>query len=211
LTAFERLVGLMSRWWSVLIFIIFITLCIVYLDQPIAHYFHDLDDTNPSLSLMQWVTQLGLGGLYLGPLFVFAVFFRYVNRHKIWERRCWFLWLCVLLPSLVCIALKVMFGRARPELLFTEQLYGFYGFKTQVTYWSFPSGHTTTVMGFAFGLAALFSRYCYLFIVLGLAIVLSRVMLTFHYFSDVLVATYLALLEVGFLTWYFRRQTWLRF
>ena len=117
----------------------------------------------------------------------------------------WFLWLCVLVPSLVCLVLKVLLGRARPDLLFNEHLYGFFGLKTHAPYWSFPSGHTTTVMGFVFGLSVLFPRKCYLFILAGSIVVLSRILLTHHYLSDVMAASYLALLEVGLLFWWSRR------
>jgi len=95
--------------------------------------------------------------------------------------------------------LKVIFGRARPDMLFNDQLYGFYGLQTHAQFWSFPSGHTTTVMGFVFGLCALFPRHCVAFILTGLIVVSTRILLTHHFLSDVLIASYLALLEVGLL------------
>jgi membrane-associated phospholipid phosphatase len=61
-------------------------------------------------------------------------------------------------------------------------------------------------MGLIFGLTVLFPRYFYLLFVTGLVVVSSRVLLTEHYLSDVMVASYLALLEVGFFAYWLRKK-----
>lgn len=209
MTVFERLLAISIKPWVIVGFLGLIILSILYLDQPIAYYFYGVDSRN-TLYPLNWVTKLGLGPVYFIPLFLLALFFRYVHCHRVWEDRCWILWLCALFPSTICLVLKMVFGRARPDLLFSEQLYGFYGWHTQTAFWSFPSGHTTTVMGFIFGLCALFPRYWYAFLSVGLIVISSRVMLTHHYLSDVLAATYLALLEVGLLLWWLKHNNLLR-
>ncbi len=207
-TVFERLITVAVKPWVIVGCLGLITLSFLYLDQPIAYYYHHLAQER-DLYLLEWLTQLGLGGLYLISLFLLAIFFRYIYRKKLWEVRTWFLWLSVVLASVICFMLKVFLGRARPELLFSGHLYGFYGFHKHAPFWSFPSGHTTTIMAFVFGLSALFPRYCYLYIFAGLALAATRIMLTAHFLSDVLVATYLALLEVGLLFWWFQQKKWL--
>ncbi len=209
MTPFERLLAIMIKPWVVVSYLGLIILSFLYLDRPIAYYFHGVD-LRTNLPVLNWFTKLGLGALYLGPLFFLAVFFRYIHRNREWEVRAWFLWLCVLVPSIICVLLKMALGRARPDLLFSEQLYGFYGWQTHAPFWSFPSGHTTTVMGFVGGLCVLFPLYCYAFLSLGLVVVLSRILLTHHYLSDVMAASYLALLEVGLLLWWLRRRTLLK-
>ena len=109
----------------------------------------------------------------------------------------------------VNLVLKIVFSRARPDLLFSQQWYGFYGFKFSAPFWSFPSGHATTIMGFVFALCALWPKYRYLFLLYGVLIALSRVVLTHHYLSDVMVASYLALVEVGLLYSWFVQRKWL--
>ena len=203
--AFERLLAVMIKPWVVVGCVVLIILSIMYLDQPIAHFFHGLDPST-SIPILNLITKLGLGGIYLVPLILLALFFRYVYKNRKWEQRALFLWLCVLFSSIVCVFLKMVLGRARPGLLFSDQLYGVYGFHTQADFWSFPSGHTSTVMSLAFGLCVIFPRYFYAFIALGLFLVSSRVMLTNHYLSDVMAASYLALLEVGLLLWCSRRK-----
>lgn len=202
---FERLLFLMTRPWVVISYFILMIVSYLYIDQWVAYYFHrfDLRGNWPPLV---WLTHLGSNVLYLSTLFILAVFFRYIRPDKVREARCWFLWLCVFIPSSICLVLKILFGRARPEILFDQQLYGLFGIKLQTSFWSFPSGHSTTIMGLLLGLTVLFPRYFYVLVGTGLAVVSSRVLLTEHYLSDVMVASYLALLEVGLLTYWLRRK-----
>ena len=152
---------------------------------------------------------MGLGefhGLLLALLFLF---FRYVRPNKTWETRCLFLWLCLMVPYAICLVFKIALGRARPELLFDHQLYGFYGLHFKALYWSFPSGHTTTIISLTCGLIILFPRYMYGFLSLGLMVALTRILLTNHYLSDVMTTSYLTILEVGLLVFILRRKAWL--
>ena len=207
MTPFERLLAIMIKPWVVVSCIGLIILSILYADQPIAYYFHSLHQHGYTIFLV-WLTTLGMNQLYIVPLFILGVIFRYVYHNTLWATRTWFLWSCVLVPNIVCVVLKIGLGRARPDLWFSDQQYGFYGIHTQSSYWSFPSGHTTTVMGFVFGLSVLFPRYTMLYLIFGLMVVVSRVMLTQHYLSDVMVASYLALLEVGLLHYWFQCKKW---
>ena len=98
-------------------------------------------------------------------------------------------------------------GRARPILLFQKQFYGFYGFHFDHNFWSFPSGHATTIMGLSFGLSILFPRYVKYFMLLGILVMTTRVILTQHFLSDVLIAAYLCLIEVGIIYYLISRYT----
>lgn len=176
-----------------------------YFDKPIAYYFHNLA-LKTKLPAIFWITKLGTGAIYMALFLLLALFFRYIRHNKQWEIRCWFLWLCVLVPNIICGILKVLLGRARPELLFDQQLYGFYGSHINELYWSFPSGHTTTVTSLIIGLSLLFPRFCYAFLIAGFSIIATRILLTNHYFSDVMLTSYLTLIEVGVLLFYLRRN-----
>ena len=208
MTPFDRLFKIMINPWVVFSYFGLIILSILYFDIPIAYYFH-VFDLKSNLLLLNWLAKFGLGMLYLVLFFVLALFFRYFYCNKKWEERVWFLWLCIFIPNIICLGLKIILGRALPVLLFSKQEYGFYGFQLHADYWAFPSGHTTTIMGLVFGLSILFPRYFYAFIVSGFALVFSRIILTHHYFSDVMIAFYLTLLEVGVLFWWLRRNNWL--
>jgi membrane-associated phospholipid phosphatase len=207
-TPFERLFAIMINPLIVASYIGLVILSFFYLDKPIAYYFHSID-LNNNFYILNWLTHIGSSGLCISVLFLLALFFRYIQHNKAAEQRTWFLVLCVFLPTVICLVLKIILGRARPELLFSDHLYGFYGFHTQSLFWSLPSGHTTTVTGLIFGLIILFPRYVYVFLLAGIVGVSTRILLTQHFLSDVLTAAYLALLEIGFLMWWLRRQNYL--
>ena len=134
-----------------------------------------------------------------------AIGFRYVLHQHEWAAKAWFVSLCTLMTSAIVLGLKVLFGRARPELFLNEGLYGFQWVKFERLYWSFPSGHVATMMGLMFGLYIVWPRYRWVFLSLGLLVMLSRVILFQHYVSDVMVSAYLALIEVGILQWALQR------
>jgi len=205
MTKFDRLVGFMIKPWIIILFILLMFLSYFYLDKPIAYIFHDLD-LRIKLPFLNLIANLGSEKFYIVPMLILALVFRYIYREKTWEIRTWFLLLSVLFPTIICLILKISLGRARPDLLFSDNLYGLFGFKMKSIYWSLPSGHTTNIMGFIFGLCALLPRYCYALIISGLILASSRILLTHHYVTDVLVASYLAMLEVSFLLWYLRRN-----
>ena len=203
-TAFERLFDAMTRPLVVVFCFGLITLLFLYIDQPITIAAHGAQFENgaqfetkfPWLDLL---TKFGKIQAYIIGIGIVALASELVFKNIHSERRACFLLSCLLLSNLVCLVLKVTLGRARPDLYFSEHLYGFYGPHKNPLYWSFPSGHTTTIMALVFGLSALFPRYMIGFILFGSLVAASRILLLQHYLSDVLMASYLALIEVGFL------------
>ena len=198
MTSFERLFQIMTRSWVVFVWMLLTVVSFLYADRPVAYFVNTLD-LKHSFPWLQLLT--GSGVWVLCAIFLVGGPFccRYVFRHKRAEMCCWFLSLCFLVSCLVCLCLKMSLGRARPELLISENLFGFYGFQTHSLYWSFPSAHTSAIMALAFGCCALFPRYCVAFIASGLLVALSRIVMVKHFVSDVMFASYLALLEVGLL------------
>jgi membrane-associated phospholipid phosphatase len=197
-TAFERLFDVMTRPWVVLSCFGLIIISVLYIDQPVTIAAHaaQFEAKFPWLALL---SKFGKKKAYIIGLVIVALTSRLVFQNRYWERRAWFLLICLFFSNLVCLVLKVTVGRARPDLYFSEHLYGFYGPHKNALYWSFPSGHTTTIMALMFGLSALFPRYMIGFILFGSLVAVSRILLLQHYLSDVLMASYLALIEVGFL------------
>jgi undecaprenyl-diphosphatase len=82
--------------------------------------------------------------------------------------------------------LKPLFGRARPKLLFADDLSGFHPMTFGSDWASMPSGHTTTVFAVAAALMVFFPRARYLLLIFAVTVGLSRVMVNAHYLSDVL-------------------------
>ena len=199
----ERLLQFMIRPWVVIGYLALIVVSYLYLDQSVALYFYNLD-LKTKFPQMLWIARLGEGAFYIVLFFCAALYFRFIRKNHKYEKRAWFLWLCILVPYAICCVLKMMLGRARPELLFTEHLYGFYGIHFHSEFWSFPSGHTTTIMALVFGLSFLFARQTWVFMLLGILMVSTRILLTQHYLSDVLATSYITLGEIGLLTFWLK-------
>lgn len=203
MSPFNRLYSTLSQPIPIIIIFLIIGLIMGFIDCPLATCLvnWDLHHNFPILNLF---TNLGLMIIYVGIFFIVALYFRYKNI-ELWEARMWFLWLCVISSGALCVVIKILLGRARPIMWFQENFFGFYGLQKHSDFWSFPSGHTTCIMAVAFGFSIIFPRFFYSFIGVGLLVALSRVLLVQHYLSDVLVAIYLTLLEIGCLLWIFRR------
>lgn len=193
---FERFLCFMRKPLLMIAGMLFILFSYFFMDRPLAMIAYEVQ-FQERFPWLLWVTNLGIGVLYIVLIAFIALVLRFVVRNKLWERRIWFLWFCVVVPNMVCLALKMLVGRARPDMLFSADLYGFYGFQKNAAFWSFPSGHTTTIMALMFGLSALFPSYLLGFILFGSLVACSRIMLLQHYLSDVLAAAYLALLGVS--------------
>lgn len=171
----------------------------IYLAQSIHHW------SLHNYIFFKIATGFGDGMMMVIPLLL-ACWFRFIKIDAILESRCWFSFLSMITAGLTCLPLKAVFGRARPELWFQFHEYGFYWFQTQSTYWSFPSGHSAVILGAVSSLSLLFPKYRYFFIVPGFFIAFTRVLLERHYLSDVLIASYLALLEAVILLYMFRKK-----
>jgi len=195
MTPFDRLFQGMTKPWVVISYVLVVTLSFLYVDKPLTLFCQSLD-WGTFVAVLKGFTRLGGRTIYVIGLPVLALVLRYVLKRKTWACRTWFLWLCVFVPNAVAFVLKIIFGRARPELLLQAQEYGFQWVRLDHVHHSFPSGHTTTIMGLVFGLWIIIPRYRWLFLCLGVAVGMSRILLLQHYLSDVLTAAYLVLIEV---------------
>ena len=164
-----------------------------YLDLPIAAWFHGMD----SRYYYHWLFYLTAVGKWTAWTAVFGILtihFTWLRPNALWRNRLILLLMAVLIPNMFCLILKVILGRARPELFFDYNLYGFFWFKFKKLYWSFPSGHTTTITALVLALIALWPRRWPIFLVIGLLVIATRVILYEHYFSDVIATLYLTIL-----------------
>jgi membrane-associated phospholipid phosphatase len=191
--------------WFIIPYFTVVILSYFFWDKPIAELMHDQDLRAHTVLLIVCVTA-GKWNKIVAVLLFFVIFFRYIKKNYPMQQRMYYLLLCVLLNTVVGGILKVILGKARPDLLFSEHLFGFYWLKFNDLHWSVPSGHVMAITGLASGLSILFPRYFYGFMFLALIIISSRVFFYFHYFSDVLVTFYLGVVVVGFLTQQLRKK-----
>lgn len=198
-TPFERLLHCMKKPWAMILYALLVVLIYHLVDKSVATYFYHLDLRVHGYAL-RGISFLGQALIYLVLFSLAGLYFRYFKRHPIYEARAWYWLICIVIPNLFCWFLKIILGRARPELLFAHHFFGFYWLQWSSSYWSFPSGHTMTVMGLAAGLAVVFPKFTYAFFLLAFFVALSRVLLYYHYISDVMVGFYLSVLLVGLFT-----------
>ncbi|MGH7035086.1 MAG: phosphatase PAP2 family protein [Stellaceae bacterium] len=160
------------------------------IDQPLARALHAADPV--WRAAFTPITRLGEGGLYLVPLaLIFAA--------ALWRRRtglAWrsgFVFAAIALSGLVVDIVKPVFGRARPKLLFEQNLFGFTWAGPHADRWSFPSGHSATMAALAIALYAIYPRGWPAYAALALAVMTSRVVIEAHYLSDVIAGAYVGL------------------
>jgi dolichol-phosphate mannosyltransferase len=99
--------------------------------------------------------------------------------------RLWFLFVAVAVPGLTADVIKRI-GRARPFVTGTADPFAFSWFDFRAAYASFPSGHATTACAAAVAFGALWPKLRPILWAYAAVIVLSRVVITAHYPSDVL-------------------------
>ena len=95
--------------------------------------------------------------------------------------------LVIAVSSVLVGILKIAIGRPRPKML-TKGIYAPHPLHFNYRYYSTPSGHTTTSFAFFSYLAGCFKRYRLLFFSIATLIGISRIMLLYHYPSDVILS-----------------------
>lgn len=137
--------------------------------------------------------EIGRGHWWLIPALLGTVIMWKRNRSV--AVACLTVFLAVALSGLAANIIKVVVCRARPVLWFDEHLYGFrlLAFDTDYVWNSFPSGHATTGLAIAATGRLVWRQGAWLFIIIGLAIAIARVVITAHYFSDMIAGAALGL------------------
>ncbi|MEM1243432.1 MAG: phosphatase PAP2 family protein [Pseudomonadota bacterium] len=161
-----------------------------FFDEKIAIFLH----TSLNQRIYQAagdITVLGLGGYYIIAFGLLFVIGKFILKRSQFAYKSLYLFANVLVSGGLCDLIKFLCGRARPELLFNQHLYGFYFFKTHYAFISFPSGHATTINAIMLGLSFIKPRFWLLFMTIALLVTLSRVFLTAHYLSDVMTGAFL--------------------
>jgi membrane-associated phospholipid phosphatase len=196
--SFTRVARLIGHPWFILLWLGAMLISYVWLDRPLAAFFQQ-QAGSLTTQIASIITLLGSSKVYfliLGLLWIFA---RFIKPMPIWKDRSLFLLLCLIIPGLLCLALKMLLGRARPIEWFNHDWYGFYFLETQASFLSMPSGHTVTITSLMFGLCYLFPRHWVSLVSLALIVSASRIIVTAHYLSDIMGGMLLAALTVSWL------------
>jgi len=182
--------------------LLLIILSYLFLDLPLSLYCKGLNKS--ILDFFGVVTEFGISTWYLIGSLALFLFYRFYQRRPIYAHRSLFLFSSIAFSGIIADIIKVIIGRYRPEMFFEKGLYGINLLNFSLSNFShgltsFPSGHTATTFSLAWALALFFPRtriplFCFAGIVGA-----SRVIITSHYFSDVLGGAYIGVVSVIFL------------
>lgn len=147
-------------------------------------------------SFFDWITDFGKSGWFLWPLgilfLVLAALPQSLTRMS--ERvlaavmvRIGFLFVAVAVPGLFTNVVKHIFGRARPFVTGVADPYVFSPFSWSAAYASLPSGHATTAFSVLAAFGILWPRSRAILLIYALLILTSRIVVTAHHPTDVLV------------------------
>lgn len=174
------------------------------LDKPAAYWCRSLDGN--IVAVFEFLTKFGISTWYLVSSFLLFLIFRYVNKKELHSVKALFVFLSIGGAGILANVLKVIFGRYRPHMLFDQNLYGFGFWGFGYDYASFPSGHATTVAALAFSLYVIWPRYKYVYLLLAIPVIFSRVILGSHFPTDVVFGSYLAIVATTYLKFLFERK-----
>ena len=183
-------------------FPIVVFFCIIgyfFLDLIVAKYCASTFTNNNIRSTLKDVSKLGLATIYLIFAAVCFIFFKFIKKRKIWSNRALFVFLSISFSGILALITKFIFGRYRPRMFLTEQLYGFKFFQLKGKLTSFPSGHASTIVALMLALYFINPKYRAIYFVIALVIVISRVLVCHHYLTDAVFGSYLAIVTTVYL------------
>ncbi len=187
-----------------LIGLIFIyAICFVWLDRPIDVWLHLHAPTSIYYAWSIWIGEVCKSSHWsiLALLAIFIGLACQTGGRKQTGKNWLLIAFSVLIAQFVCLAFKVILGRYRPELLFSEHLYGFHFLATKHAWTSSPSGHTTSAFATLFAIGYACRKYwlTVLLLLCAAVIAISRVIITAHYPSDVIFGAYIGIITVVWL------------
>lgn len=191
---------------AIISLLILIVLFYHYWDIPVAHWFQQQPHGflykassviarifTTSNWLFVAVICLAIGGLLL-----------FVNKKQ--TARPWLFFAgSFILVVILQTVLKVILGRYRPVIYFSQGLYGFHFFTHERVYNSMPSGHAASAFAGFFAIAKIINKKIITLILLlcALLVALSRLVVVAHYPSDVICGAYVGILSVYWVNYFY--------
>jgi membrane-associated phospholipid phosphatase len=192
-------------------------LCI---DRDVALAFGAMKQSAPLLiSFFSTVTALGKSQWYLYPFGLLCLTSGLMLRWKFQPQRRT-LWLTLLqtsgfifaniaLSGLAVDFIKIIIGRPRPVLLLEQDIFNqFTAFSLTSRWWSFPSGHSATILSLALAIGSIWPRWRWPLLLVAGTVAASRVIVTAHYPSDMLGGLFIAAMIFTYLERFFHLRGW---
>ena len=180
----------------VIFFVAVAAVSIFYFDKTFALFFH-----SHHFTFFEPITTLGNAALWLVPSLLLWLLWRKSALKR--AKKALFVFGSVAISGIIVDILKPLIGRARPKELFYHNFYGLDPLTFKASFWSMPSGHSATAFAAGMSLALLYPRYRWLFFVAAAIVAFSRVALTKHYLSDIIIGSLIGALTA---LWLYKRM-----
>lgn len=197
----------MNKKW---IAIIILSLCSIltvisyyYWDIPLTIYCKGLGRS--VLDIAEFVTIWGESRWYYMILVPAFIYFWFLAKNKLWSKRIIFIFISISASGLINMLVKWLAGRHRPSML-EKGFFGFNYFGVGYELTSFPSGHTVMAFSLAAAVSILFPRLSILAFIAAVSIGISRILITSHYLSDVIVGAGIGILSTMIVKYFFDRK-----
>ena len=185
---------------AIVLTIVLYTVCFLWLDRPLTLWLTGLHFPPELISICRWI------GYYLAPhnavylaiaLVVIAIIAYPTGLLTRQRQSILSLGISLILALVVAGCLKVLLGRARPDLLIRSHQYGFHWFSAHKAFHGSPSGHATVFFTLATSLT-LWIRcrlWTFVLIILALLLSLTRLIIFKHYLGDIVLGAYVGMLS----------------
>jgi undecaprenyl-diphosphatase len=197
----------MNKKW---IAIIILSLCSIltvisyyYWDIPLTIYCKGLGRS--VLDIAEFVTIWGESRWYYMILVPAFIYFWFLAKNKLWSKRIIFIFISISASGLINMLVKWLAGRHRPSML-EKGFFGFNYFGVGYELTSFPSGHTVMAFSLAAAVSILFPRLSIPAFIAAVSIGISRILITSHYLSDVIVGAGIGILSTMIVKYFFDRK-----
>jgi membrane-associated phospholipid phosphatase len=192
-----------------LFFILAIIGFYLFLDKSVAVWMHCYILNSKLYIISSYISQIfSTGNVFIVAVLIAitACVLKVLNR-KNSTKSYTFVAISFFVTLCAAFVLKFTLARYRPELFFSEHLFGFSFFSLKDSCNSFPSGHTIASFSIVISLFYVLKKkwICWILLMVSILIGCSRIILTAHYCSDVLASIYLAILVTWFVNKIFIR------
>lgn len=207
--------NLRQIWIGFFLVLLLCLLSMIFIDRAVLLLVHDQLPREWYIFFRK-VSRLGKGDIWGGGSLLAALSGYALHRfgknstfRKKWLsvcRKASFVFVSLLASGVLLNVVKTMIGRMRPRFFLAESLYGFKPFNFDFGMNCFPSGHSQTIWAAMLSLSLLFPRFRILFFLFATLVASSRVFVSAHFVSDVLMGSYLGIaVTFYFYAWFVRK------
>jgi len=184
---------------------IFLTLLLaiisyLFIDKELALFFY-----KHHFTLFKPLTATGNAAPWIVGSLAFYLFYR--KKEPLFAKKALYLLSSIAISGIITDIIKPLIARPRPKVWLSEHLYNPQFLEFKASFWSMPSGHTTTAFAAATALSLLLPKYRFLFFLWAFLVGFSRIALTKHFLSDTIIGALIGTLTALILYNYFFKET----